>query len=614
MIIDETYLAILEYTLMRMSRLFFQTLRDAPADAEVISHNLLVRTGMIKQIAAGIFDYLPLGLRAKRKIEQIIREEMDAVGGQEVSLPVVHPAELWQKSGRWYQIGDDMARFKDRAGRDMVLGMTHEEIMADMAQQIVSSYRQLPFVLYQIQTKFRDEPRPRAGIIRVREFTMKDAYSFDRDQAGLDAFYPRIYQAYFNVFRRAGMEVIAVQSDVGMMGGSMAHEFMALLPIGEDTIIVCDKCGYSANRQVATFRKPQPPVVDALPAEEVYTPGATTIAALADFLHIGSDQTAKAVFLMAEMDGPAGPDGKAGKIVNRFVFAVLRGDMELNETKLTNAIKARGVRPATVEEIHAVGAEAGYGSPIGIARDQVLLVVDDLVAASPNLVAGANKVDYHLRNTNYGRDYQADIVTDLAAAGDGHACPQCGETLHAVRGVEVGNIFKLGTKYSVAMGATYLDENGASNPIVMGSYGIGSERLMACVVERFNDEKGIIWPISVAPYQVALVSLANEKSPEVAAAAEEIYTQLQAAGFEVLFDDRDERAGVKFNDADLLGMPLRLTVGGKGLQQGIVELKIRRTGEMRSIPLDDLEGGLRAAAAEEWAWINALLRPEALDV
>lgn len=592
---------------MRMSRLFFQTLRDAPADAEVISHQLLVRASMIKQIAAGIFDFLPLGQRVKARIEQIIREEMDAIGGQEVTLPVVHPAELWQRSGRWYQIGDDMARLKDRNGRDMCLGMTHEEVMADMAQWIVSSYRQLPFVLYQIQTKFRDEPRPRAGTIRVREFTMKDAYSFDRDQAGLDAFYPIIYQAYFNVFRRAGMEVVAVQSDVGMMGGSMAHEFMALLPIGEDTIILCDQCGYTANRQVATFRKPQPPADAPLPVEEVYTPNTTTIAALAEFLGIDAAQTAKAVFLMAEIDGPD------GKPLNQFAFAVLRGDMELNETKLTNAIKARSVRPATGDEIRAVGAEAGYGSPVGIKRDQVFLLVDDLVAASPNLVAGANRPEYHLRHTNYGRDYTADIVTDLAAAGEGHACPTCGAPLRAVRGVEVGNIFKLGTKYSVAMGATYLDENGASHPIVMGSYGIGSERLMACIVERFNDDKGIIWPISVAPYQIALVSLATSKQPEVAEAADRIYADLTAAGFDVLYDDRDERAGVKFNDADLLGMPLRLTVGGKGLQSGSVELKFRRTGEMRNIPLDGLVEGVRAAADEEWAWINALLKPEVLS-
>jgi prolyl-tRNA synthetase len=591
---------------MRMSRLFFQTLRDAPADADVVSHQLMVRTSMIKQVAAGIFDYLPIGLRVKRKIEQIIREEMDAIDGQEVSLPVVHPAELWQRSGRWYQIGDDMARLKDRNGRDMCLGMTHEELMADIAEQIVSSYRQLPFVLYQIQTKFRDEPRPRAGTIRVREFTMKDAYSFDRDQAGLDAFYPVIYQAYFNIFRRAGLDVIAVASDVGMMGGSMAHEFMALLPIGEDSLILCDACGYSANRQVATLAKPAPSADAPLPLEEVHTPNTPTIADLAAFLNIDAAQTAKAVFLIAQVDD-------AGTQVSKFVFAIVRGDMELNETKLTNAIKARTVRPATVEEISAVGAEAGYGSPIGIQRDKVLLVVDDLVAASPNLVAGANKPHYHLRNTNHGRDYQADIVTDLVAAGEGHGCPRCGGTLRAVRGVEVGNIFKLGTRYSAAMGATYLDEQGESKPIVMGSYGIGSERMMACIIERFNDEKGIIWPISVAPYHLSLVSLATDKQPEVAAAADEIYQQLTAAGFEVLYDDRDERAGVKFNDADLLGMPLRLTVGGKGLAQGIVELRSRRTGETVNVPLDSLVDGVREAAQSEWRWITDMVKPEVIE-
>ena len=379
---------------MRMSRLFFQTLRDAPADAEIVSHQLMLRTSMVKQIAAGIFDYLPLGQRVKAKIEKILREEMDAIDGQEVSLPVVHPADLWQRSGRWAQIGDDMARLKDRNGRDLCLGMTHEELMADIAQAIVSSYRQLPFVLYQIQTKFRDEPRPRAGTIRVREFTMKDAYSFDRDDAGLDAFYPRIYQAYFNVFRRTGLEVIAVGADVGMMGGSLAHEFMALLPIGEDTIIICDQCGYKSNRQIATFAKPQPPTGAPLPLEEVDTPNTPTIAALADFLGIQTAQTAKAVFLMAQIDQAN------GEVANQFVFAVVRGDMELNETKLTKAVKARAVRPATVDEIKAVGAEAGYGSPVGVARDKVLLVVDDLVAASPNLVAGANKPHTHLRNTN----------------------------------------------------------------------------------------------------------------------------------------------------------------------------------------------------------------------
>lgn len=594
---------------MRMSRLFFQTLREAPADAEVISHQLLIRTSMVKQIAAGIFDYLPLGYRVKNKIEQIIREEMDAIGGQEVSLPVVQPAELWQRSKRWYKIGDDMARLKDRSGRDLALGMTHEEVMADLASNIVSSYRQLPFILYQIQTKFRDEPRPRAGTIRVREFTMKDAYTFDRDQAGLDAIYPSFYQAYFNIFRRAGMQVMAVEADVGIMGGTGAHEFMALLPIGEDTIIFNEESGYRANRQVATFRKPAADRSPALPLEEVHTPGATTIAALAEFLGVPQSATAKAVFFVAQVLGEGADSGKARE---QFVFAVVRGDMELNETKLTNAIKAKSMRPATVEEIRAVGAEAGYGSPVGVDRSKVLLVVDDLVAASTNLVAGANKVDWHLRNVNYGRDYSADIVDDIVAAAEGYPDPVLGLPLRAERAVEVGNIFKLGTDFAVALGAYYLDEKGESKPIVMGSYGIGSERLMACVIERFNDEKGIIWPISIAPYQISLVSLANEKTPEVAAAADDIYKQLTDAGFEVLYDDRDERAGVKFNDADLLGMPIRITVGGKGLKDGVVELKLRRGGDMRTIALSDLITGVQEAAAEEWAWINAMVKPETL--
>ena len=593
---------------MRMSKLFFQTLREAPADAEVVSHQLVLRAGLVRQLASGIFDYLPLGLRIKKKIEDIFRQEMNAIDGQEVTLPVTHPAEIWQKSGRWYKIGADMARFKDRKGADMCLGMTHEEVMADLARQIVSSYRQLPFMLYQIQTKFRDEPRPRAGIIRVREFTMKDAYTFDRDFAGLDAFYPRFYQAYFNIFRRCGIEVVPVESDTGMMGGTQAHEFMAITPIGEDTLLICDSCGYSANRQIATFKKtPDQPDAAALPIEEVHTPGIPTIAALAKFPNIAETETAKAVFLMADIDQPD------GSIRKQFVFCVVRGDMELNETKLSSAIRARDLRPATVDEIHAVGAEAGYGSPVGVQRDKVLLVVDDLVAASANLVAGANKVDWHLRNTNYGRDYTADIVTDIVAASDGHGCIKCGNPLHSVRGVEVGNIFKLGSKFAEDLGALYLDENGEKKPIVMGSYGIGSDRLMQVVIELCHDENGIQWPISIAPYQIALVSLSTAKTPDVTAACDKIYADLQAAGFEVLYDDRDERAGVKFNDADLLGLPLRLTVGGKGLQAGALELKVRRTGEMKSVPLDNLVAGMRAAADEEWAFINAKVKEEVLE-
>ncbi len=591
---------------MRMSKLFLQTLREPPAEAEIVSHQLILRAGLVRQLASGIFDFLPLGLRVKHKIEQIIREEMDAIGGQEVILPLVQPAELWQRSGRWYEIGSDMARLKDRNNRDMCLGMTHEEAMADLAQQIVSSYRQLPFILYQIATKFRDEPRPRAGLIRVREFTMKDAYTFDLDMAGLDAVYPKFYQSYFNVFRRCGLDVIAVESDTGMMGGTMAHEFMALTPIGEDTLLLCDNCHYSANRQIALFRKPEPPAAEPLPLEEVHTPDTTTIEALARFLDIPESETAKAVFLIAELEG----ENKS--VRSQFVFAVVRGDMELNETKLTNAIKARRLRPALAEEIRAVGAEPGYGSPIGIDRSQVLLVADDLAAASPNLVAGANREHYHLRNTNYGRDYTADIVVDLAAAADGYPCPRCGAPLRSVRGVEVGNIFKLGTKYSEAMGATYLDENGQRKPIVMGSYGIGSGRLLACVIEEHHDEQGIKWPISIAPYQLYLVSLANDKSPEVAEAADRIYRQLLDAGVEVLYDDRDERAGVKFNDADLLGIPLRLTVGGRGLKNGTLELKVRRTGEALEAPVDGLVKSVCAVMQDEWAVINNMVREEKL--
>ncbi len=591
-----------------MSHLFFQTLREAPADAEVASHQWMVRAGLVRQMAAGIFDWLPLGVRVKQKVEQIIREEMNAIGGQELSLPMVHPAELWQRSGRWDAIGDDMARLQDRNGRDLCLAMTHEEAVADLARQIVNSYRQLPLLVYQIQTKFRDEPRPRAGTIRVREFTMKDAYSLDLDTAGLDAFYPKIYAAYFAIFQRCGLKTVAVESDTGMMGGSQAHEYMALTPIGEDTLLLCSACDYRANRQIATFRKTVDPTQPQAPAElsEVHTPNVATIAALADFLQIPPTATAKAIFLVAQCEDETGAQRQ------QFVFAVVRGDMELNETKLSNAIRARSLRPATVEEIRAIGAEPGYGSPIGIRRDQVLLVVDDLIPRSPNLVAGANRTDWHYRNVNYGRDYEADLVTDLVAAAEGHACPNCGEPLQSVRGVEVGNIFKLGTKYSAAMGATYLDEQGVAHPIVMGSYGIGVERLIAVLIEHHHDEYGIQWPISVAPYAVSLVSLATAKTPEVASAADEIYQTLQKAQIETLYDDRDERAGVKFNDADLLGMPLRLTVGGKGLQSGVVEYKVRRTGESGTIPLNDLVNGVQALLAAEWAELAKLRQPEGL--
>ncbi len=594
---------------MRMSKLFFQTLREAPADADVRSHQLMLRAGLVRQVAAGIFEYLPLGLRAKKKIEAILREEMDAIGGQEIVMPVVQPADLWKRTGRWYEIGDDLARLTDRGGRELVLGMTHEEVITALAAGVISSYRQLPVMLYQVQTKFRDEPRPRGGLIRVREFTMKDGYSFHASYASLDHYYPLVYQAYFNIFGRAGLDVIAVESDTGMMGGTMAHEFMALTEVGEDTLLICDECGYKANRQIATFTKAEDGAdasADPLPMAEVATPGIDTIAALADFLGIPQSRTAKALFLVATIE-------QDGEEKEQFVFVVVRGDMELNETKLSNALKARQLRPAQPDEIRAIGAEPGYGSPIGIQSENVLLVVDDLVLRSPNLVAGANREGWHLKNVNCGRDYEPDLIQDVVAAGDGHPCPVCSAPLRSVRGVEVGNIFKLGTKYSEAMEAVFLDEDGKSAPLVMGCYGIGAGRLMASVVETSNDDDGIVWPMTIAPQQVYLVSLATRRTPEVTEAADRVYSELMEAGIEVLYDDRDERAGVKFNDADLLGIPVRLTIGARGLKNGVVELKLRRGRDSRELPLDGLVDQIAQVVESEEARVLENIKTDPLQ-
>ena len=585
---------------MRMSSLFFHTLRETPAEAELRSHQLMLRAGLVQQVTSGVFEYLPLGMRVKQKVEQILREEMNAIEGQEVLMPVVLPAELWRRSGRWYAIGDDLMRMQDRGGRDMVLAMTHEEVITDLVARTISSYKQLPLMMYHIQTKFRDEPRPRGGMLRVREFTMKDAYSFHTDFADLDAYYPRMYEAYFRIFQRAGLEVVAIESDMGMMGGTMAHEFMAVSDIGEDTLILCRNCGYRANRQVAVFRKEVAGDGEPLPREEVHTPDTNTIADLAAFLDIDPVQTAKAMFLVAVL-----PEEDMAR--DQFVFCVLRGDMELNETKLANALNALQLRPATEAEIRHIGAEPGYGSPVGIERAQVWLVVDDLVAASPNLVAGANRPDWHLRNVNCGRDYEPDVVADIASADDGHRCVECGGELYSLRGVEVGNTFKLGTKYSESMEAMFRDQNGTSHPIVMGCYGIGVGRLIACVVEKYNDDYGIQWPLSVAPYAVHLISLATPKQEAVRAKAGELYAALQAAGIETLYDDRDARAGVKFNDADLIGIPIQVTVGQRGLAQGKVECKIRRTGERHLLDAEAVIAALQPFFTQEQAVLDALL-------
>ncbi len=559
---------------MRMSHLFSQTLREKPSDAEIPSHELLVRAGFIRQLAAGIFSYLPLGRRSLDKIENIMRIEINAIGGQEITMPVVNPADIWQETGRWYQIGPELTRLKDRSGRDMVLAMTHEEVVADLIRKEIKSYRQLPQLIYHIQTKWRDDPRPRAGLIRVREFTMKDSYSLDVDDAGLDQQYRAHFQAYFNIFNRCSLPVISVKSDVGMMGGYQAHEFMYLTPVGEDTLLLCDNCGYSANRQIARFRKPDAEHEALGSLEEVATPDIKTIAALAEYLEIPEARTAKAVFMVATQS-------EAEEDIERLVFAVLRGDMDLNETKLLNALGAKDLHPAKDEEIQAVGAVPGYASPIGI--EGAVVVVDDLVTKSPNLVAGANKNGYHLRNVNYGRDFEADIVADIAAAEEGFGCPECGSALRTVRGVEAGNIFKLGTRFSAGMGATYLDQEGQEHPVVMGSYGIGSGRLLACLAEEHHDEQGLIWPITIAPFHVHLLALRGGEQT-----AEEVLEALTAVGIEVLFDDRDETPGVKFADADLIGIPIRVTVSKRSLESGGAEVKLRHESDKWVVALDKL--------------------------
>jgi len=448
--------------------------------------------------------------------------------------------------------------------------MTHEEVVADLLRTEIQSYKQLPRLVYHIQTKWRDDPRPRAGLIRVREFTMKDSYSLDMDWEGLDTQYRAHYQAYFDIFHRCGLPVVAIKSDVGMMGGKMAHEFMYLTPIGEDTILMCDGCGYMANRQIARFQKPAPVEEKPKPIEKVATPHMSTITGLAEFLDIPESRTAKVLFVIATVT-------EEQEDVEKLVFAIVRGDMDVNETKLANAIKAKSLRPATEDEIRAVGAVPGYASPIGI--QGVTVVVDDLIPGSANLVAGANDEGYHLLNVNYGRDYQADIIQDIVVAEEGYACPDCGAAMRASKGVEVGNIFKLGTRYAAAMGGTFLDRDGQERPVIMGSYGIGVGRLLACVAEDHYDEQGIIWPITVAPYQVYVVALQGSEE-----AAERLYTDLRAANVEVLYDDRDERAGVKFNDADLIGIPIRLTVSKRSLEAGGVEFKLRRSAERVVIP------------------------------
>ena len=578
---------------MRLSRSFGKTLRDAPADAETASHKYLIRAAFVQQVAAGIYSYLPLGQRSLTKISNIIREEMDRAGAQEVSMPVVQPRELWERSGRADTYQPPLASLKDRRGRDMVLAPTHEETTTFMAAANLESYRDLPFNLYQIQTKFRDEARPRAGLLRVREFEMKDAYSFDKDEDGLDVSFQAMAAAYHRIFKRAGIDVKMVEADSGPIGGKDSNEFVLLAESGEDTIFVCsdENCSYAANAEKAEFKKPASEPEEPRDLEEVHTPGIKTIEGLAKFLEMPVSKTVKAVFYAPEKSTGDG-----------IVFVSIRGDLEVNETKLRNAMGGAEPRLATPAEVAAAGLVAGSASAIGLDADdgprsrvKITSIVDDSVVDSPNLVAGANKTDYHFKNSNYGRDFTGDIVTDIALAREGDACPNdCEGHLVAHRGVEVGHIFKLGTKYSEAMGATFIDEDGSEKYALMGCYGIGVGRLLAATIEANHDDKGMILPRAVAPYEVYLAGL-NTNDETVVASAAKFYEDLSSAGVEVLYDDRDVPPGVKFNDADLIGLPLRVVVSSRGLTNGEIEMKRRDADEATMAPLADGVEAVKAA-------------------
>ena len=572
---------------MRLSRFFGQTLREAPSESDSASSQMLVRAGYVRQLAAGLYSYLPLAHRSLRKIEQILREEMDAIGGQEMCMPVVHPAEIWQESGRWYEIGDEMGRFQDRKGRELVLAMTHEEVVASLCKSEIRSYRQLPQMVYHMQTKFRDEPRARGGLIRVREFVMKDSYTLDKDFEGLQSQYEAHYDAYHRIGARLGLNLVAVQSDPGMMGGKVAHEFMYITPVGEDSLAICEETGYASNLDVANFQKIPEPANTPEPLTRVHTPGQSTIAKVANFCGVTTRQTGKMVFFMGDFGAEDPP---------RLIAACVRGDMEINELQLRYAVKAQALRPAEAEEIIAAGCVPGYASMCDIDRTKALLVVDDLIPESTNLIVGANERDWHYTGANYGRDFTADVIAPIALAYDGAPDPIDGKPLQVVRGIEVGNIFQLGTRYSSSMGATYTDEDGEGFPIVMGSYGIGVGRALACVAEEYSDDYGMDLPISVAPYQVILVSLG--RSGEVYEAAETLYHQLLAAGIEVLYDDRAVSPGVKFADADLRGIPLRCTVSSRSLKRGGAEFGRRRSKDLAILPLEHAVEQIQAGITE----------------
>ena len=556
---------------MRLTRLVSKTLRSDPPEAEIDSHRLMLKAGLIYQVASGVYASLPLAWRSLRKIENIVRHEMDAAGGQELMMPALQPKELWEQSGRDAVLGETMFSLEDRRGRPMVLAPTHEEVITSIVRANVQSYRDLPLILYQIQTKFRDEPRPRAGLVRVREFTMKDAYSFDADEESLDRSYRAMERAYRNIYRRCGLPVLVAEADSGAIGGKDSQEFILATPAGEDTVITCPGCDYTANAEKAAGVYADLPMEPEQPLEEVSTPGVKTIAELAQFLEVPVEKTFKAVFYTAD---------------GQLVFVTIRGDLEVNEVKLKNLLHCVDLRLASDEEVQDAGLVAGSASAIGITG--VKRVGDNSITQGSNFVVGANKPETHMVGANYPRDFQVDLLADIALAQPGHRCHQCDHALEATRGIEVGHIFKLGTFYSEALGAAYLDDEGQQQPIIMGCYGIGIGRLLAAAIEQNHDDSGIIFPAPIAPYQAHLVGL-NLADEKVAEAAEGLYQELWDRGIEVLYDDRpDQSAGVKLNDADLLGLPVRLVVSPRNLQGGVVELKERRAAEARLIPRDQV--------------------------
>lgn len=565
---------------MRMTRLFGHTLREAPQEAEHLSHQLLLRAGLVQQIAAGIYSYLPLGWRALRKVEQIVREEMDRAGGQEILMPALSPIELWEESGRAADYGPTLMTLEDRRERRFALGPTHEEVVTDLFRRNVQSYKELPQLLYQIQTKFRDEPRPRMGLVRGREFGMMDLYSFHADNSDLDRVYDDMYAAYQRIFRRCGVPVTVVDADSGTIGGRESQEFMLITDIGEDEVLI-STCGYAANAEKAELRKPEAAPEEALPLEEVSTPGQKTIEDLMRFLAIPAARTLKAVFYQSITAAATSP-----------VFVAIRGDLEVNETKLRNALGALDVRLMSDDEVRAANLVAGAASPVGLS--DITIIADDSVPGSPNLVAGANKPDTHYRNVNLKRDWEATIVADIALARPGDACGRCGQPFESRRGIEMGHIFKLGTRYSEKMNATFLDAEGRSELAIMGCYGIGTSRLLQGVIEANHDGHGIVWPRSIAPFDVHLVGLGLDR-PDIAEKADALYASLADGGLEILYDDRvDASPGVKFNDADLIGVPLRITISPRSLEKDSIEAKRRDATESELIPFAEFPDRLQA--------------------